>query len=81
MATEEAAGNKGGIAGTPEQVADRLQHIMETVGGDGFIVRVDTHDHAYMQEFVDTVIPILQQRDLVRMEYTGNTLRENLMEF
>ncbi|MNO40028.1 putative monooxygenase MoxC [compost metagenome] len=81
VATEEAAGNKGGIAGTPEQVADRLQHIMETVGGDGFIVRVDTHDHAYMQEFVDTVIPILQQRDLVRMEYTGNTLRENLMEF
>ncbi|WP_165972226.1 NtaA/DmoA family FMN-dependent monooxygenase [Paenibacillus piri] len=81
VAIEEAAGNKGSIAGTPEQVADQLQHIMESVGGDGFVVRVDTHDHGYMQEFVDTVIPVLQARGLVRKEYTGKTLRDNLMEF
>lgn len=81
VAIEEAAGNKGGIAGTPEQVADRLQEIMEAVGGDGFVVRVDAHDHGYMRDFVNGVIPILQQRGLAREAYTGSTLRENVMEF
>ena len=80
MATEESAGNKANIIGTPEQVAEQLEHIMTTVGGDGFVVRVDAHDHGYMQEFVDTVIPVLQDRELVRREYTGKTLRENLFE-
>lgn len=55
VAIAEAAGNKGGIAGTPEQVADQLQHIMETVGGDGFVVRVNAYEQSYMQEFVGTV--------------------------
>lgn len=80
IAIEENAGNKAGIVGTPVQVADQLQHIMETVGGDGFVLRVDTHDHAYMEEFVSTVIPELQARKLVREEYTGKTLRDNLLE-
>ncbi|MEK8130449.1 NtaA/DmoA family FMN-dependent monooxygenase [Paenibacillus filicis] len=80
IAIEEAGGNKGGIAGTPEQVADQLQHIMESVGGDGFVVRVDAHDQSYMTEFVDTVIPVLQERGLVRKAYKGKTLYENLME-
>lgn len=31
-----------------------------------------------LDDFVDYVIPILQQRGLFRTEYTGNTLRENL---
>ncbi|MFS0724608.1 NtaA/DmoA family FMN-dependent monooxygenase [Paenibacillus sp. 1P07SE] len=81
MATEESAGNKANIIGTPDQVAEQLEHIMTTVGGDGFVVRVDAHDHGYMQEFVDTVIPVLQERDLVRREYTGKTLRDNLFEY
>ncbi|WP_139787147.1 NtaA/DmoA family FMN-dependent monooxygenase [Cohnella massiliensis] len=81
VAIEEAAGNKGSIAGTPEQVADQLQRIMETVGGDGFVVRVNVHEQEYMREFVDTVIPVLQRRGLAREQYTGKTLRENLMEF
>ncbi|MBD2843985.1 NtaA/DmoA family FMN-dependent monooxygenase [Paenibacillus sp. IB182496] len=81
VAKQEAAGNKGGITGTPEQVADQMQHIMETVGGDGFVIRVNVHERAYMQEFVDTVVPLLQQRGLMRTVYNGTTLRDNLMEY
>jgi len=81
IAIKEAAGNKGSIVGTPEQVASQMQHIMESVGGDGFVIRVNAHERHYMQEFVDTVVPVLQERDLVRKEYTGTTVRENLMEF
>jgi alkanesulfonate monooxygenase len=31
-----------------------------------------------LDEFVDLVIPILQERGLFRTEYEGKTLRENL---
>jgi hypothetical protein len=31
--------------------------------------------------FLETVIPLLQQRGAVRTEYTGTTLREHLREF
>jgi hypothetical protein len=34
-----------------------------------------------MSDFVNMVIPILQERDLVRKEYTGRTLREHLLEY
>ena len=81
IAIEEAAGNKGGMSGTPEQVATQLNDIMEAVGGDGFLIRVNVHERHYMQEFVDTVIPVLQEKGMTRKEYTGNTLRENLLAF
>lgn len=77
----EATGNNLDITGTPEQVADRMQHIIESVGGDGFVLRVNAHEHAYMQEFVDRVVPILQERGAMRASYAGSSLREHLMEF
>jgi len=81
IAIEEAAGNKGAIAGTPAQVAEQMHHIIETTGGDGFVIRVNVHEREYMQEFVDTVVPELQKRGAMRTEYKGRTVRENLMEF
>ena len=66
------------VAGTPEQVADELQYWFEEVGVDGFnlkeVVRPDT-----LTDFVDMVVPILRERGLVREEYEGDTLRENLL--
>ncbi|NHN28890.1 NtaA/DmoA family FMN-dependent monooxygenase [Paenibacillus agricola] len=81
IATKEVVGNNLDIVGTPEQVADQLQLIMETIGGDGFVLRVNPHEHQYMQEFVDMVVPVLQQRGAMRAEYTGHTLRDNLLEY
>ena len=31
-----------------------------------------------IDEFVDKVVPLLQERGSLRTEYTGSTLRENL---
>jgi long-chain alkane monooxygenase len=82
---EMVAPTRGGaqvpIMGTPEQVADELEALFDDVGGDGFFLRVDCYNHAYMTEFVDSVIPVLQERGRVRTEYTGSTLLDNLREF
>lgn len=62
--------------GTPEEVADYLQHWHQAGVGDGFNINPDATDG--LEPFVDEVIPILQDRGLVRRDYTGTTLREHL---
>jgi hypothetical protein len=53
---------------------------MEVVGGDGFAIRQGLWP-GYVNPFVDKVIPLLQQRGVVRTEYTGTMLRQHLQEF
>jgi alkanesulfonate monooxygenase SsuD/methylene tetrahydromethanopterin reductase-like flavin-dependent oxidoreductase (luciferase family) len=53
---------------------------MEAIGGDGFAIRQGFWPGA-VGPFVEQVIPLLQQRGVVRREYTGTTLREHLQEF
>lgn len=65
------------ISGTPEQIADQLQEWFENGAADGFNI-MPPYLPGGLDDFVDYVIPILQQRGLFRTEYTGNTLRENL---
>ncbi|QNK34652.1 LLM class flavin-dependent oxidoreductase [Serratia sp. JUb9] len=72
----EAASPRPRFAGTPEQVADGLQHWFEEYGADGFIIQGGTPDT--FPRFVDQVVPILQERGLFRREYPGNTLRASL---
>ncbi|GAA3407839.1 LLM class flavin-dependent oxidoreductase [Paenibacillus hodogayensis] len=62
--------------GTPEQVADRIQHWFEGGAADGFNIR--TVVPGGLADFVDLVVPILQQRGLFRTEYESATLRGNL---
>ena len=66
--------------GTPERVADELARTIDAVGGDGFAIRQGIWP-GYVGPFVEKVIPLLQQRGVVRTEYTGTTLREHLREF
>ncbi|WEK28646.1 MAG: LLM class flavin-dependent oxidoreductase [Candidatus Pseudomonas phytovorans] len=63
------------FVGTPEQVADALQHWFENGAADGFIINSLLPDG--LQYFTEHVVPLLQGRGLVRSEYTGTTLREN----
>ena len=63
------------FVGTPEQVADALQQWFEGRAADGFIVNSVLPDG--LEYFTRYVVPILQQRGLVRSEYTGSTLRDN----
>jgi FMN-dependent oxidoreductase (nitrilotriacetate monooxygenase family) len=62
--------------GTPEAVADKLQAWFEAGAADGFIV--GSAAPRGLEEFVDHVVPILQQRGLFREEYEAETLRGNL---
>jgi FMN-dependent oxidoreductase (nitrilotriacetate monooxygenase family) len=64
------------FAGTPEQVADVMQHWWENGAADGFNVMPPVLPSG-LRIFVDQVVPILQQRGLFRLEYEGATLREN----
>ncbi|UED83526.1 NtaA/DmoA family FMN-dependent monooxygenase [Streptomyces profundus] len=65
------------FVGTPEQVADRLDSFVQNEGSDGFILGSHLTPTG-LDEFVDRVIPLLQERGAVRTEYTGTTLREHL---
>jgi alkanesulfonate monooxygenase SsuD/methylene tetrahydromethanopterin reductase-like flavin-dependent oxidoreductase (luciferase family) len=80
MAIHSAMRDVYPIWGTPEQVADKLEEMMDAAGGDGVAIRTGPTP-ATISRFVDGVVPILQRRGRVRTEYTGTTLREHLMEF
>lgn len=62
--------------GTPEKVADLIQEWFEQGASDGFIIGAGVPTG--LDEFVEFVIPVLQQRGLFRTEYEADTLRGNL---
>ena len=66
------------IVGTPAQIADQLQHVFESGACDGFIV-APTYFPGMIEQFCRSVVPELQRRGIFRREYTGRTLRENLL--
>lgn len=71
---------RGNFVGTPEQVADKVQHWFEQGAGDGFIIHGTLPNS--LKRFAEEVVPILQQRGLFRDEYEGDTLRAHLgLEF
>jgi len=63
---------------TPEQVAGKMEAMWRESGCHGFNVRPTTIPES-MDEFVDTVVPLLQRRGVFRREYKGRTFRENLL--
>ncbi|MGZ4532950.1 MAG: NtaA/DmoA family FMN-dependent monooxygenase, partial [Mycobacteriaceae bacterium] len=63
--------------GTPAQVAADIDEYVQTDACDGFIF-VPHLTPAGLDEFVDTVVPELQERGTFRTEYAGTTLREHL---
>jgi FMN-dependent oxidoreductase (nitrilotriacetate monooxygenase family) len=65
------------LVGTPEHIADQLEHWFKTGAADGFNVLAPTLPHG-LKDFADLVIPELQRRRLFRTEYTGRTLRDHL---
>lgn len=65
------------VIGTPRQVADRIDSCVQNDGPDGFIIGAQLTP-AGLDEFVDRVVPLLQERGSLRANYTGTTLRDNL---
>ncbi|MBT3333230.1 MAG: NtaA/DmoA family FMN-dependent monooxygenase [Rhodospirillaceae bacterium] len=67
------------ILGTPEDVADQLEEIWRQTGCHGFNLTPAIVPGGY-EEFVDQVVPLLQQRGIFRTEYEADTLRGNMID-
>ncbi len=85
LVVEASGGIVGSVelVGTPEQVADKMAETMAAVGGDGFLITtpVQSTNRRTVIEVCDGLVPVLQRKGLVRTEYTGKTLKENLVAF
>ncbi len=65
------------LCGSAESIADTLQQWFEERAADGFNV-MPPYFHEGFTDFVDLVIPILQERGLFRRAYEGPMLRDQL---
>ena len=66
----------GRIVGTPESIADQLE-AWQDAGIDGVNMIAQVFPESY-REFIEHVIPVLQDRGLAQREYAPGTLRERL---
>jgi N-acetyl-S-(2-succino)cysteine monooxygenase len=76
---ERFAGARGQrtLIGSPVDIADDMEKWFGDYGVDGFLVH-PPYLPGGLDDFVDLVIPELQNRGLFRTEYEGATLRENM---
>ncbi|MET7488901.1 NtaA/DmoA family FMN-dependent monooxygenase [Streptomyces sp. NPDC005538] len=72
----EASGRQS-FVGTPEAVAAELETFVRQDAADGFVL-VPHLTPGGLDEFVDRVVPLLQERGAFRTEYRGATLRSHL---
>jgi FMN-dependent oxidoreductase (nitrilotriacetate monooxygenase family) len=75
----EASASQGHwlVVGSAEQVVDVMVERFENFAADGFNI-VPSALPQTLDDFVEHVIPILQEKGLYRTEYTGTTLRDHL---
>lgn len=72
----QSATPRGQFIGTPEKVADLIQQWHEEGAADGFIIHSSIPSG--LNDFVELVVPILQERGIYRTDYESDTLRGNL---
>ena len=65
------------FVGTPQQVAERMNDFVQSDGSDGFVLSPHLTPTG-LDDFVDLVVPLLQERGVLRREYTTTTLRGHL---
>lgn len=63
--------------GSPATVAGQIDHFVQNDAADGYIL-VPHLTPGGLDEFVDRVVPLLQERGVFRTDYTGPTLRDHL---
>jgi alkanesulfonate monooxygenase SsuD/methylene tetrahydromethanopterin reductase-like flavin-dependent oxidoreductase (luciferase family) len=73
----ELSGRYPAIVGTAAQVADELQAWVEETGVDGFNLSRTVVPESY-DDFIDLVVPELQNRGLYKTAYGEGTLRSKL---
>ncbi|MDS8744538.1 hypothetical protein RLK13_08240, partial [Streptococcus pneumoniae] len=78
LATFVGIGGRGPVAvGTPEQVADEVERWRDETGVDGFNLAYTLAPGSF-EDFVELVVPVLQERGLVQKEYADGTYREKI---
>lgn len=65
------------LCGSGERIADTLQGWFEGGAADGFNV-MPAYFNEGLADFVDLVVPRLQEHGLFRADYSGTTLRDHL---
>src|SRR5215470_14464468 len=65
------------ITGTPRRIADKFEEWFACGMADGFVIMPAYFPGAF-EDFVNLVVPELQQRGLFRRDYSGPTLRDQL---
>jgi FMN-dependent oxidoreductase (nitrilotriacetate monooxygenase family) len=65
------------FVGTPSRIAQEIDDAVTTDAIDGLIL-VPHVTPGGLDAFVDRVVPLLQERGVLRAEYAGSTLREHL---
>jgi FMN-dependent oxidoreductase (nitrilotriacetate monooxygenase family) len=66
------------VTGTAEQVADRLQEIVDVTDIDGFLIEYTYGGIDSYRDFIDRVMPILRERGMLPQEPRGGSMRERL---
>jgi FMN-dependent oxidoreductase (nitrilotriacetate monooxygenase family) len=65
------------FVGSPATMAGQINELVQADASDGFIL-VPYITPGGLDQFADTVVPLLQERGLFRTEYEGTTLRDHL---
>lgn len=65
------------VVGTPEQIADAMQERYDAGAADGFNLMLPMV-HESLDEVVDMLVPELQKRELMHLDYEHDTLRGHL---
>jgi FMN-dependent oxidoreductase (nitrilotriacetate monooxygenase family) len=68
------------LVGTAADIVDQMEVFADEGGADGFMLAA-TYTPGCFEEFVDMVVPELQRRGRFRERYTGQTLRDHLLEY
>lgn len=74
----EMGGRYPPIVGSPSQVADELQAWVDEADVDGFNLSRTVVPESY-EDFVELVVPALQERGVFRTAYEDGTLRHKLL--
>ncbi|MBP1178065.1 LLM class flavin-dependent oxidoreductase [Methylobacterium sp. PvR107] len=67
------------LVGTARDIADELADVLHSGAADGFVISPAFLPDTFA-DFVGQVVPLLQERGLLRRDYAGATLRDHLAE-
>lgn len=65
------------FVGTPAGIAAQMRHFVRARAADGFILVPHVVPHG-LDDFVDRVVPLLQEAGAFRIDYSGTSLRAHL---